>query len=430
MYIFCLQTLLFSTRSVHTVFPNRSSHNCPIPDATIATHVRRFTELLDLEWKNALVQEKVVIQENVQIQWRPIDKTNRTEALFTLENNETEISVNDVLDIKHCLSGWRNHGFVRSVDGKTIHLKMAKNFKKTDQTSGFAILLGLNIGLFARMKEALSNFANNDMHETIRKMIAGNVDQTANVIQIDPNLVQNQTPPVAYALGHRLTLIQGSNLTAKCETVLKIVFQLIKTECKDKRAPKILVCSPSDVALDSMAIKISQLGCDVVRVYHPALESKSLPASHLGLHNLVRENRNQQNENRYDKYIRSKQNVGETIEDLEKRKSVVLIDLKKKVLNASRVFCMTCYDAGMELLKQMPHLKFNTVLIDEACQTSELETLIAAAKASQRLILIGGQMQASPRGSNLDDDFFDLSTSLFERLVKSGVKPQLLEMNQ
>lgn len=83
----------------------------------------------------------------------------------------------------------------------------------------------------------------------------------------------------------------------------------------------------------------------------------------------------------------------------------------------SDVICTTCCGAGAEWFQKM---NIGTVLIDEASQSIEPETLIAAMRASERLVLIGDYCQLRP--FVLSSKTSALATSLFERLVKLDFK--------
>ena len=78
-------------------------------------------------------------------------------------------------------------------------------------------------------------------------------------------------------------LFQGPPGTGKTVTSATIVFQLVK-----QNGGPILVCSPSNTAVDQLTEKIEKTGLKVVRVCAKSREAIDSPVSHLALHNQIR----------------------------------------------------------------------------------------------------------------------------------------------
>jgi len=98
--------------------------------------------------------------------------------------------------------------------------------------------------------------------------------------------------------------------------------------------------------------------------------------------------------------------------------------VKEKILKECDVVCATCCGVGSDLLRQC---RFDSVLVDEATQVTEPELLIAISRGCEQLVLIGDHCQLPPvilsRGANKRG----LGISLLERLVRNGVKVNLLD---
>lgn len=102
-----------------------------------------------------------------------------------------------------------------------------------------------------------------------------------------------------------------------------------------------------------------------------------------------------------------------------------IIKIEKKVLNNADVICSTCATAGDVRLKK---IKFDYLLVDEATQAIEPEILLPILKGPKQVILIGDHMQLGPVVINKEAAVAGLNRSLFERMVKLGLRPERLEV--
>ena len=136
---------------------------------------------------------------------------------------------------------------------------------------------------------------------------------------------------------------------------------------------KILVCAPSNVAIDEIVRKIKSVGLidaegnkfmpKFIRIgpnYHPSLKEFAL-----------------------DYQMTEKVNSKEG-KEMDKIKSEILFTVK--------IVCSTLSMAGSNILTTL-NQKFDTVVIDEAAQAVELSTLIPLKFGCERLILVGDPKQ-------------------------------------
>ena len=80
-----------------------------------------------------------------------------------------------------------------------------------------------------------------------------------------------------------MILILGPPGTGKTVTSATIVYQLVK-----QQGGPILVCAPSNTAVDQLTEKIEKTGLKVVRLCAKSREAIDSPVSHLALHNQIR----------------------------------------------------------------------------------------------------------------------------------------------
>lgn len=71
-------------------------------------------------------------------------------------------------------------------------------------------------------------------------------------------------------------------------------------------------------------------------------------------------------------------------------------------------------------------LKFDYLIVDEACQSTELETLIALQLNPEKVILVGDEKQLPPTVMSKDSQKTLYSRSLFERLLHCSVDKIML----
>jgi regulator of nonsense transcripts 1 len=87
---------------------------------------------------------------------------------------------------------------------------------------------------------------------------------------------------------------------------------------------------------------------------------------------------------------------------------------------AADVVCATCAGAGDP---RLANFRFRRLLIDEATQAVEPESMIPLVMGTKQLILVGDHCQLGPVILNKAAARAGLSQSLFERLMLLGVKP-------
>uniref|UniRef100_A0AAV2JSB1 DNA2/NAM7 helicase helicase domain-containing protein n=1 Tax=Knipowitschia caucasica TaxID=637954 RepID=A0AAV2JSB1_KNICA len=98
-----------------------------------------------------------------------------------------------------------------------------------------------------------------------------------------PDLNHSQVYAVKTVLQRPLSLIQGPPGTGKTVTSATIVYHL----ARQGNGP-VLVCAPSNIAVDQLTEKIHQTGLKVVRLCAKSREAIDSPVSFLALHHQTR----------------------------------------------------------------------------------------------------------------------------------------------
>lgn len=175
-----------------------------------------------------------------------------------------------------------------------------------------------------------------------------------------PELNHSQMYAVKSVLQKPLSLIQGPPGTGKTVTSASIVYHLAKMN-----PGQVLVCAPSNVAVDQLTEKIHITGLKVVRLTAKSREALDSSVNFLTLHQQVA---NSTVHVELQKLIQLKNEQGELSSNDERKYKTLIRQCEKEILGAADVICCTCVGAGDPRLSK---LRFRTVLIDEATQAAE-----------------------------------------------------------
>lgn len=232
-----------------------------------------------------------------------------------------------------------------------------------------------------------------------------------------PELNHSQSQAVKTALTNPLTLIQGPPGTGKTVTSASIIHHLVK----QGQGP-VLVCAPSNIAVDQLCEKIHKTKLKVVRVAAKSREDIDSSVAFLALHNQVR---NVTAFPELTKLQQLKDELGELSASDERRFRQLRRLCERDLLNAADVVCCTCVGAGDPRLAKM---RFRCVLLDESTQATEPECMVPIVLGSKQVILVGDHCQLGPVVMCKKAAQAGLQQSLFERLVILGIRPVRLQV--
>lgn len=281
-----------------------------------------------------------------------------------------------------------------------------------------------------------------------------------------------------------ITLIQGPPGTGKTQTLLGIISSFLLSKNFSGEKQRLLVCAPSNSAIDEIAFRAIKQGLFsesgvrrenllMVRIGNLNLnhleirqknpnDLKEPPKSvkKIYLANLVSEQFKLEGlsvpEINSDKYkieldridaailkARNDNNRNIVVELEEKRRDVQGSFFREKniksrykekmkscqteiLAKADIVFCTLSGAASREMQEVAP--KFDFVLVDEACQSLELSTLIPFQYGARHAVLVGDPRQLPSTTFGINSSRICYNRSLFERLMDGGTEVIMLEI--
>jgi superfamily I DNA and/or RNA helicase len=248
--------------------------------------------------------------------------------------------------------------------------------------------------------------------------------------RISPLLNQGQNEAVKMVHdAEDLAIIHGPPGTGKTTTLVAAIGQLLEKEAQ------VIVCAPSNAAVDLLVERLLDQEVSVVRIGHPAriddkILSQTLDAK-IAQHDYYKDLKKLRKSAEEYKSLgkKYKRNFGR--EEREQRRRLLdeasrirgeAFSLEKYILHDifqhTQVIASTLVGANNQALKEM---KFSVVFIDEAGQGLEPATWVPILK-SNKVVLAGDHCQLPPTIKSYEAAKAGLSETLFEKVIKRQKK--------
>jgi len=295
---------------------------------------------------------------------------------------------------------------------------------------------------FDRMKEALKMLELNPhlLPPKLLNYLLGNEDPTPNNsgqkngkasssssinllkdfsdIQEYKQLNESQKEAAEGSLGSSpLFLIQGPPGTGKTKTLVAIISQLSTRLRAERKKSKILLCAPSNVAANELAERLVRAGVPgIVRVFAFSKEKDQQLSSRIdmiALHRRLRREADPKLKHYFEMKDQGRMLSNNEYYDFKDRRRA----LELAILKEAQIICCTCITASSPALNDF---FFNYVIIDEAGQATEPESLTPWLKGVQKVILAGDHKQIGPIITCKEAQYAGLNKSLFERLFATA----------
>eukprot|EP01116_Phalansterium_solitarium_P018155 TRINITY_DN470_c1_g1_i1.p1 TRINITY_DN470_c1_g1~~TRINITY_DN470_c1_g1_i1.p1 ORF type:complete len:1056 (-),score=297.03 TRINITY_DN470_c1_g1_i1:420-3587(-) len=404
-----------------------------------------FGPVLKLEAEYDKRLKEALTQDGVTVRWdMGLNKKRVAHFLFPKADNELRLVPGDELRLRYngdaARPRWESIGHVIRLQNEEISLELRSNAGvPVELSSGFSVDFVWKATSFERMQAALRTFAVDEtslsgylyhrlLGHAVEPPLLNKQQQAPSSQQMAPRrysapnlpeLNHSQVYAVKCVMNKPLTLIQGPPGTGKTVTSASIVYQLVK-----QNQGQVLVCAPSNVAVDQSCEKIHQSGVKVVRLCAKSREAVSSPVEFLTLHYQVRQYA-ASSQGELFKLQQLKDEQGELSSADEKRYKALKRAAERDILHNADVICCTCVGAGDP---RLANLRFRQVLIDESTQATEPECLLPLVLGAKQLVLVGDHCQLGPVIMCKKAAAAGLQQSLFERLVLLGVKPIRLQV--
>ena len=253
-----------------------------------------------------------------------------------------------------------------------------------------------------------------------------------------PNILLNnsQNDAINHIISAKdISIIHGPPGTGKTTTLVSAIARLCDIEYQ------VLVCAPSNTAVDLLTERISKKGINVVRLGNISRvdedilnhtldyqisaheESKAIKRMRIEADALRKKANSFRAPLDYGQKRQKRELLSEAsdlstwVNQLEKR-------LIEQILDRAQVITCTLVGAAHSLLAGR---KFTTVLIDEAAQALEPATWIPILKA-ERVGLCGDPFQLPPTVKSRDANKSGLALTLMEKAIQKGFVHQMLEV--
>ncbi|KAJ2161325.1 ATP-dependent RNA helicase [Coemansia sp. RSA 552] len=394
-----------------------------------------FRPLVKIEAEHDRRLKEAQTEDGIAVRW-DTGLNNRKLAYFQLpkyELGEVRLAIGDELQLSYTgeplREPWKGTGYVAKLPNNAsseICVELVTANVPSAITSGFSVDFVWKSTTFDRMQAAMKKFADMEsaVSEHIYHRLLGHEIEPAELSTRLPRefhapglpvLNASQVTAIRSALRSPLSLVQGPPGTGKTVTTATLVYHLARAG-----VGKILVCAPSNVAVDQLTEKIHRTGLRVVRIAARNREELDSRISHLELHTQALMN---DTVPELQKLHRLKTTVGELSSSDQRQYYRLRSDSEMVILRHADVILCTCVGAGD---RRLSSFHFRTVLIDESTQASEPECLIPLVMGARQVVLIGDHQQLGPVVLSKAAAAAGLSQSLFERLVFLGIRPHRL----
>lgn len=233
---------------------------------------------------------------------------------------------------------------------------------------------------------------------------------------------------------NEVAIIHGPPGTGKTTTLVEAIHATVRTE------KQVLVCAPSNAAVDLLAEKLAAKGLKVVRLGHPARITENILGmtldAQIASHNSYKDLRavRRKSEEFRSMGIKYKRNFGHAEREQRKLLLTEARSLREEadqleryiindILESSDVIASTLVGSASHMLKGA---SFNTVFIDEAAQALEPACWIPVLRA-ERVIFAGDHCQLPPTIKSLEAAREGLSQTLFEKCIERNQVDVMLE---
>ena len=283
-------------------------------------------------------------------------------------------------------------------------------------------LLGVQMGVdntsFRVMQESLAaaEHKEDERFVRLREVLLGNTKPVFRKLPrlSFPWLNPSQNDAIQKVVeGQEVSIIHGPPGTGKTTTLVEAIIETLQRETQ------VLVCAPSNAAVDWISEQLMRRSVNVLRIGNPLRISDEMLScsyerrysSHPDYHELWNIRR-----------ALAQGAKGEQIHRLRDRQTELEIKINADLFNEARVVSCTLIGSAYRLMERR---RFSTLFIDEAAQALEPACWAAILKAD-RVVMSGDHQQLPPTVKNIQAARGGLADTLMQKVV--GLHPQCVTL--
>lgn len=283
-------------------------------------------------------------------------------------------------------------------------------------------LLGVQLGVdntsFRVMQESLSaaEHKEDERFVRLRDVLLGNAKPSFRSLPrlSFPWLNASQNDAIQRVVeAQEVSIVHGPPGTGKTTTLVEAIIETLERETQ------VLVCAPSNAAVDWISEQLMRRGVNVLRVGNPLRMSDEMLecsyerryASHPDYHELWNIRR-----------TLAQGAKGEQAHRLRNRQTELEIKINADLFNEARVVSSTIIGSAYRI---MDRRRFSTLFIDEAAQALEPACWAAILRAD-RVVMGGDHQQLPPTVKSLEAARGGLADTLMQKIV--GLHPQCVTL--
>lgn len=383
---------------------------------------------LDAEYDREVKQSQK--KNEINLRWERSEKKHSAVFIFSKDDTDVRLVIGDEMKLSLDSCKWEGTGTITRIsDSEEVELQITTmKGPIPSQVTGYSVEFVWKPTTFQRMQRGLNLFAARQMDAHILNKILGKHSEMPPVkIVLPKDLSPPNLPPLNHyqvegvkkAMNSRLMLIQGPPGTGKTVTSATIVYHMV-----NQKRGQVLICAPSNIAVDQLTEKLHRCGLKVVRVCAKSREAVSSSIDFLTLHQQVKDLDIPEFAD-LKRYTEKREKTGILSSEEEDAFKKLRMKAENLLLSKAEVISCTCSGSFDPRLKDF---LFRQVLIDEATQATEPECLLPILTGASQVILVGDHCQLGPVVMCKKAAGAGYNRSLFERLVHLGNIPYRLHI--
>ena len=349
--------------------------------------------LCELEYARKICENKKTY--NIRIQGTGIQYKNRPLFKFIFnQSHSNPFKIGSVYKLEKENSNLKSLGFLINIERSICFIIPIEKKRDIIEEGYYTIKEEFNSVPYDRMIAGLDMFFIDNNHTKISRNLTNYIFGKIDLIRNEENEVSkylndykiykiegygelnsSQKNAIISTRKHVLNLIQGPPGTGKTFTASFLIYNIILSRVN--KTDKILVCAPTNAAVDNLALALLNLRSAVSH-------NHQRPAQFDILRVVARTREFIE----YDKKVQkiSLHNMIDFDEDDYREKC-------KNIIDNTDVVITTC---STSMIDKLEKYNFKFVIVDETTQSPEVETLLTLLKGSKHVTLIGDPQQLSP----------------------------------